>query len=48
VFGYQARDEAEHRGALRVTGERQVAERFLGCFTRPVTTGDAGTAPAAG
>nr|WP_176737483.1 helix-turn-helix domain-containing protein [Micromonospora citrea] len=48
VYGYLPRDEAERRGALRVTGERQAAERFLGSFTRPVTTGDAGAAPAAG
>lgn len=48
VYGYQSRDEAERRGALRLGGERRVAERFLGCFTRPVTTGDAGAVPAAG
>ncbi|MEU4642460.1 helix-turn-helix domain-containing protein [Micromonospora sp. NPDC023814] len=48
VFGYRPRDEAEHHGTLRVTGERRIAERFLGCFTRPTATGDAGAAPAAG
>ncbi|MEV5769313.1 helix-turn-helix domain-containing protein [Micromonospora sp. NPDC052213] len=48
VFGYRPRDEAEHHGALHVTGERRVAERFLDCFTRPVATGVPGAAPATG
>lgn len=48
VYDYRPRADAEQAGALTVSGDRRVAEQFLGCFPRPVTTGDEGDAPAAG
>ncbi|TCC00670.1 transcriptional regulator [Micromonospora zingiberis] len=35
VFGGRAPADAEAAGALRITGDRMAAHRFLGSFTRP-------------
>ncbi|RKN41563.1 transcriptional regulator [Micromonospora endolithica] len=40
VYGYRRLDDAERDGLLRMRGDRRSALRFLGCFPRPVTTGD--------
>ncbi|MEV1147304.1 helix-turn-helix domain-containing protein [Micromonospora sp. NPDC049799] len=45
VYGYRPREDAERSGALRVHGDRRIAERFLGCFPRPATTGDVAPDP---